>query len=251
VSVEGNLLEYCWAAGQAGYSIVLTPRNDGRAPWTRVQDVTFTHNIIRHVTAVVNIAGYDDVDPTERTERITFRNNLFEDVNTTVYGTDGSDAKAILVGDGAATLVFDHNTILHMNSSVLYAYGAAMPGLVYTNNISEHRTYGIMGQSSSVGIPTLTAFFPGAVVRCNVLAGGKASLYPVPNGFPTTAQWSASFVDPANGNFALIPGSPVALAGCSGTTPGADLVALNNALGSAGTPGGAAPGPPRGLRIIR
>jgi hypothetical protein len=248
VTVEGNLLENCWSAGQYGYAIVLTPRNSGRAPWTRVQDVTFTHNIVRHVAGVVNILGYDNLNPSQRTERITFRNNLFEDVNELQYG---ANVKVILAGAGAATLVFDRNSIFHTNSSVLYAYGAAMPGLVYTNNISQHHTYGVMGDSSSVGNPTLSAFFPGAVFRCNVLAGGTASLYPAPNGFPTTAQWHASFVDVPNGDFALIPGSPVALAGCSGSTPGADLLALSNALGSAGTPGGQAPGQPRGLRILR
>ena len=81
VTIEGNLFENNWVAGQAGYSIMLTPRNSGSAPWTRVQDVSFTHNIVRHVASVVNIAGFEDSDPTARTEHITFRNNLFEDVN--------------------------------------------------------------------------------------------------------------------------------------------------------------------------
>jgi hypothetical protein len=53
VTVDGNLLENNWAAGQSGYSIMLTPRNSGSAPWTRVQNVTFTNNIVRHVPAVV------------------------------------------------------------------------------------------------------------------------------------------------------------------------------------------------------
>src|SRR4029453_125005 len=146
VTVEGNVFENCWAAGQAGYSTLLTPPNSGSPPWTRGQDVTFTNNIIRHVAAVVNIAGFDDSDPSGRTERITFRNNLFEDVNVSAYGTN---AKARLVGDGAAYLVFDRNTIIHTNSSVLFAYGAAMPGVVYTNNLSQHQKYGIMGDGSS------------------------------------------------------------------------------------------------------
>jgi hypothetical protein len=231
VTVDGNVLENSWSAGQYGYAIVLTPRNSGKAPWTRVQDVTFTNNIVRHVAGVLNLAGFDDSDPTLRTERITFRNNLFADVNHTVYGTS---AKALLVGGGAANLVFDANTIIHTNSSVLYAYGAAMPGLVYTNNISQHHRYGIMGDSATTGIPTITKYFPGATVRCNVLAGGSASLYPTPNGFPSVAQWTASFVNAALGDFRLISGSPVASAGCSGTIPGVNIAKLNAALG--GTP---------------
>ncbi|MGH8638037.1 MAG: hypothetical protein ACREUZ_12960, partial [Burkholderiales bacterium] len=244
MTIEGNIFENSWSAGQYGYAIVLTPRNSGSAPWTRVQDLTFTNNIVRHVAGVVNIAGFDS-DPTLRTERITFRNNLFEDVNHKVYGTS---AKALLVGGGAAELTFDKNTILHTNSSVLYAYGDPMPDLVYTNNISQHHTYGIMGQGSSIGIPTITAFFPDAVVRCNVLAGGKASLYPTPNGFPTVTEWNASFVDPSAGNYALIAGSPVALAGCGGVPPGADMTALNAALNNGATNAPGAPGAPSNVR---
>ena len=231
VTVEGNVLENCWSAGQYGYAIVLTPRNSGKAPWTRVQDVTFTNNIVQHVAGVLNLAGFDDSDPTLRTERITFRNNLFADVNHTVYGTS---AKALLVGGGAAALVFDRNTIIHTNSSVLYAYGAAMSGLVYTNNISQHHRYGIMGDSATTGIPTITKYFPGATVRCNVLAGGSASLYPTPNAFPSVADWDASFVNAAAGDYRLIAGSPVASAGCPGTIPGVDVAQLNAAIG--GTP---------------
>lgn len=227
VTLDGNLLENNWAAGQYGYAIVLTPRNSGSAPWTRVQDITFTNNIVRHVPGVVNIAGYDDSDPTLRTERITFRNNLFDDVNHSAYGTN---AKALLVGGGAATLVFDRNTIIHTNSSVLYAYGAAMPGLVYTNNVSQHHRYGIMGDGATTGNPTIAKFFPGAVVRCNVLAGGNASLYPTPNSFPTLAEWGAAFVDPAAGDYRILTGSAFASAGCGGSTPGADFSQLNAAM---------------------
>lgn len=231
VTVDGNLFENNWAAGQSGYAIMLTPRNSGSAPWTRVQNVTFTNNIVRHVAAVVNIAGFDDSDPSERTERITFRNNLFDDVDVSEYGTN---AKALLVGDGAAYLVFDRNTIIHTNSSVLFAYGAAMPGVVYTNNLSQHHKYGIMGDGASPGKPTIAKYFPGGVVQCNVLAGGNASLYPTPNAFPTVAEWSAGFVDPAEGDYRVVAGSVLSQSGCSSAIPGADLAALTAAMG--GTP---------------
>ena len=227
VTFDGNVIENSWAAGQMGYAIVLTPRNSGAAPWTRVQHVTFTNNVIRAVAGVVNIAGYDNLAATQRTQYITFRNNLFEDVDPAVYG---KGTRAMLVGDGAASMTFDRNTIIHTNSSVLYGYGADMPGLVYTNNISLHNAYGIMGAGSSTGMPTLSSLFPGAVVRCNVFAGGPASLYPTPNAFPTVAQWAASFVNAAQGDYRLVAGSVVSASGCSGVIPGADFARLKAAL---------------------
>ena len=230
VTLEGNIFENCWGAGQSGYALMLTPRNSGSAPWTRVRNVTFRNNIVRHVAGVVNITGYDDSDPTLRTEHIAFRNNLFYDVNNTAYG---SGARAIVVGDGAAYLVFESNTFIHTNSSVLYGYGAAMPGLVFENNIFQHHRYGIMGGGSSTGNPTLALYFPDAVVRCNVMAGGNASLYPTPNAFPTTTQWNSSFVNPSADDYRLVAGSPVALGGCAGEVPGADIAAVQSAVSGA------------------
>src|SRR6185295_7736218 len=83
VTLEGNIIENNWAAGQQGYSILMTPRNQsGTAPWTIVRDVTIQHNIIRHVAAVFNICGYDDLAVTEQTQNIDIRNNLIYDVST-------------------------------------------------------------------------------------------------------------------------------------------------------------------------
>jgi hypothetical protein len=226
VTVDGNILEHSWTAAQVGYAIVLTPRNGGKAPWTRVQDVTFTRNIVRHVAGVANILGYDNNATSGRTERITFRNNLFADVSATTYGTGG--AKAIVAGGGAAYLVFDRNTFIHTNSTALAAYGAAMPGLVFSNNNLQHHRYGINGDGASPGNPTLARYFPEAVVRCNAFAGGPAAAYPTPNAFPTVDQWKASFVNFAAGDYRVSPGSVVATTGCNGLAPGADIVAINS-----------------------
>ena len=64
-----------------------------------------------------------------------------------------------------------------------------------------------MGDGSSPGNPTLAKYFPNAVFTYNVLAGGTASLYPATNSFPTVAQWNASFVDPASGDYRLLASS--------------------------------------------
>jgi PKD repeat protein len=234
VKVEGNILENVWKAGQAGYAIVLTPRNEGSAEWMRVRDVSIVGNIIRGASGVLNVIGFDDSGPSMRTERVTVRNNLLYDIDPDKYG---GLAKVFLIGDGPSGIVIDRNTIVHTNSSVLYVYGSrTVPGLVYTNNISRHNTYGILGEGHRTGLPTLTTYFPDGIVTCNVLAGGAASLYPATNAFPTVTEFNASFEDYAGEDYRLKSGSPVAQAGCGSTIPGVDFAALNAALGGSADP---------------
>ena len=60
VTMDSNIIEYSWAAGQQGYAIVVTPRNqDGGAPWVVTQGIHITNNTVRHVAAGFNILGVD------------------------------------------------------------------------------------------------------------------------------------------------------------------------------------------------
>jgi len=70
VLIDGNVLEYSRADAQNGIAILFTVRNqDGQAPWSVVQDVTFSNNVVRHAAGGVNILGVDDLHPTNSTER--------------------------------------------------------------------------------------------------------------------------------------------------------------------------------------
>ena len=81
VLVEGNVLEYNWPHAQNGFAILFTVRNqDGRAPWSVVEDVTFRDNMVRHVGGGINILGHDDIHPSRRTSRIAIVDNVFADV---------------------------------------------------------------------------------------------------------------------------------------------------------------------------
>ena len=64
-------MENNWLDAQNGFAVLFTIRNqDGTAPWSVVQDVTFTNNIVRHTGAGVNIMGFDDNFPSQQTSRI-------------------------------------------------------------------------------------------------------------------------------------------------------------------------------------
>lgn len=229
VTVDGNIIEHIWPAGQFGFAIVLTPRNQsGGAPWVRVRDVAFTNNVIRHAAGVIQIVGYDDNGPSQQTQRITFRNNLLYDI---APPGSGDSMKGFLIGNGPASIVIDHNTIIHNAPSVVYAYGSqTIPGFVFTNNVTLHNDYGIMAESGQPGRYSIDKYFPSADVTYNVFLGGSPSLYPTPNTFPTLAEWNQAFVNTSVGDYRLPPGSAFYSAGAGGSVPGANIGLLELAM---------------------
>jgi hypothetical protein len=233
VLFDGNVIEHIWASGQFGYAIVLTPRNQsGTAPWTQVRDVTFTNNIIRHAAGVIQIVGYDDSASSQQTQRVTLRNNLMYDIDPATWG---DYTKAILIGDGPSGVVIDHNTIMHEASSLVYAYGSRqIPGFSFTNNVAPHDDYGIMAAGGRPGTYSLDLYFPSSIVQYNVIQGGSASAYPSPNTFPSLAEWLASFANAGADDYRLLSSSTFYGVGSGGSVPGADLGALEAALGGGG-----------------
>lgn len=222
VVVDGNLMEYSWAAAQTGFAVVLTPRNqEGTAPWSVVQHVQVTNNTIRHVASAFNILGLDATTYTV-TNDITVRNNLFTDISSANWGGRGYLALTV----GGKNLTFDHNTVFTDGSSVIYADGPPVSGLVFTNNIVPDNGYAVMGSGSSEGNGTLATYYPGAVFRRNVLIGANAGSYPGDNYFPSAVA-DVGFVDPAGGNYRLSSSSPYRGAATDGT----DIGCLVDSLG--------------------
>lgn len=229
VLVEGNVFENCWVADQPGYPIVLTPRNQsGNAPWSVVQRVTIQYNLIRHSAGGVNILGSDDLHPSQLTNNLIIRDNIWDDVGTAW----GSGSKTFQMGAGGDKFTFDHNTIDSTDNSLVAPYGGSatnptvITGFVYTNNMAEHRSYGFMGAALAPGFPTINAYFPGAVIRRNVLAGGSSSKYPTDNFFPTVAAWKAEFVNYDLPDYHLLSTSVDVGIGTDGRNLGADVDAV-------------------------
>jgi hypothetical protein len=185
VLVEGNLFEHNWVAAQNGFAILMTVRNqDGKAPWSVVEDVTFTRNVVRHAASGISILGRDDNFPSKPTRRIRIEHNLFEDIGGAKWG--GGGVLLQLVG-GASDVVFDHNTAFHTDN-VIMAEGPPHARFVFSNNIVQQNQYGIVGTGTGSGLPTLSKYFPGATVKGNVIVGGEAAAYPPHNFFPATLQ---------------------------------------------------------------
>jgi hypothetical protein len=261
VVVEGNVFENLWVADQSGFAIQLTPRNQsGHAPCAVVQRISIRDNVIRHAAGGVNILGVDNLAPSQRTNHITIAHNIFDDM---IGATWGSGSHPFQVGDAPDAIVLDHNTIITTDSAILVLYGgtASAPSpatnSAYTNNMSQHNSYGIFGADMSPGLLSINAYLPGGLVTRNVLAGGSASKYPAGNYFPSTAAWQAEFADYAGGDYHLEPTSAFKNAGTDGADLGANIDEVNAAVASAisgdssaAVPFRGTPATPTRLRIV-
>jgi hypothetical protein len=228
VVVESNLFENNWVDGQSGFAILFTVRNqEGTAPWSVVEDVAFSNNIVRHSAAGINILGRDDNYPSQQVKRILIRNNLFEDVGGKQWGNNG---RFLQIADTVGVTV-DHNTVLH-TGNVITAYGAPSQQFVFTNNVVGHNEYGVIGDGASIGRATLDQYFPGHVFRKNVIAGGQNSRYPPENFFPAALE-EARFVDRNRGTYIAGAAGSYKNAGTDGKTVGCDIDALKAAIDSA------------------
>jgi hypothetical protein len=221
VIIDSNILENNWVAEQSGYAVVFTPRNqDGTAPWTVVQQVSFTNNIVRHVASGVNILGTDTDQTSQLTNDILIRNNLFYDVSSN-YGGDGR----FLLISGGTSVTIDHNTVIQDGVTAVYAYGPPVTGLTFTNNILPDYGLAIIGDSADPGNDTIWTYFPGATMLGNIIAGSDPSVYPDGNMYPATLD-AVGFVDLYGGNYALSASSPYLSSATDGTAVGCDPTQL-------------------------
>jgi hypothetical protein len=249
VTIEGNTIENNWAAGQQGYSIVLTPRNQNNtAPWSVVKNITIQNNVIRHVAAAFNILGYDNLAPSQQTQNIKILNNLAYDVST-AYALPNHPANALfaVIGAGPKDITISHNTIDSNGHQTISFYagtsptGTAILGFVLENNLLRDNLYGIMGDSSSAGTASLAMYAPGAIVLGNSIGGGNPKTFPSGNDYPTLAQWLADFVSIPNADYRLVAGSASKNGATDGTDIGVNFTTLNAALAGSG---GSTPPPP-------
>ena len=227
VLVENNIFENNWAHGQPGYAILFTPRNqEGTCTWCVVENVTFQYNIVRNVASGLNILGWDDLAPSQQTKNIRVRHNLFYGLRTAL----GGSGWFLLMGDGPADIVIDHNTIDSNANAVLYVAGGdisaprVVSGFQFTNNATRHGDYGINGMHFSFGNGIIEGYFPDGVVSGNWLQGGTSSRYPAGNYFAGTFE--GAFVGSAQGNFTPSADSILIGRATDGGNIGADIAAL-------------------------
>ena len=229
VLIESNVFENNWVAAQTGYALLFKPVNqDGKAPWSDVSDITFQFNIVRHVSSAINILGTDYEHPSAHMRGLQIRHNVFYDVDSSRWGGDG---RFLLIGGGPADIIVDHNTVIQ-SGSVVQFYGTQngrpwmIDNLHFTNNLTRHNQFGVIGESAGIGKSAIVAYVKGDEFRRNVLAGGDPSRYPPDNLFPSVAELMAQFVDSAHDDYRLRTTSSLRDAGTDGSMVGANMEEL-------------------------
>ena len=246
VLIDGNLFELSWADAQNGTAIVFTVRNQSNGcPWCIVQDVTFTHNIVQHVSEGWVTTPSDTNNPSQTENRILFQNNLFTDVNHVTFGgngwgglaTSGSGASGGgVIGAPNNNTTFNHNSIFE-DFRCLYI-GDTTPKIVeftWTNNICLYSNDGFAGGGKTRGSVTLNAWISPLVWNADLLINGSGVTDG--NAWPTGTLWntvagtgftSYSGTYSTSDNYQLAGGSPYLNAGTDGKDIGVwDWTCLN------------------------
>jgi hypothetical protein len=240
ITIRRNVFEHNWTDGQTGFAILMKVVNqNGTAPWSVTEDVLFEQNLIRNTENGFNLSGYDYAHPSGRATRITIRNNLVL-----------TSGVAFQLGGEIGALAIDHNTIdqgatlVSLYTGTVWPTGAAaarsgayaVERLTYTNNLARHNTYGVKGQGTAVGTPSLIAYTLSNVWTNNVIAGGAGHPYPPITWVPSVVEYQSQLAP----DYMLLPQSPYRLAATDGRDVGIDRTVPS-----------ALPQTPTGLRITK
>ena len=226
VLIEGNLFENNWTHAQNGTAILFTVRNqDGKAPWSAVQDVTMINNVVRNAQTGFVVMGEDSPHRSQPSRRFLIRNNLFERM----------ERSAFMITAAADDVEIDHNTFLPTNYLAFVMSGLAgrdaagqvigkpCRGFKLTNNILG---FGLYGAAVDGGKNSFAEAFPDMTWDQNLFVGygeGRAEWAMKKNAYPAgslfeprqtgtggagDADWAAvGFVDSAQGDYRLVPSS--------------------------------------------
>ncbi len=233
--IEGNILENMWAEGQGTAAIVLTPRSDGAAPWSVVQDVMIRNNIVRNAWSGIVGQSTDNGHPTRPMRRVAVVNNLWLSI-------DRLFVTMAVPGAAIEDFVIDHNTAIPTRYFAYDVDASGAPAMVrfqYTNNVTGFGVFGVKFPRTRAAVARWT---PRAVIGGNALVdlGRTAAAAAEEAPWPFDAREYAVFPDAAAAGLradgTISDRSPLRGRGLHGEDPGVDFATLRKAIaaGSAG-----------------
>lgn len=215
VVFKGNLI----TDNLKGSAFRITVRNqDGKAPFSTIENVVIRDNIIDTTGDGINILGRDDTHASQTLRGLTIENNLFVNVGTNVLEGGGY---FVLISEGENILV-RNNTVLN-NGNITTFHGAMPRGFEFYDNIVGHGDYGIHGRLDMRSDAAKAMFANNIFIDLNRIDLSARS-FPPGNEFVSSMN-EVGFADAANGDYRLAATSRFAGKGRDGKNPGADLVA--------------------------
>ncbi len=246
--VEGNVFENNLAGAQNGFSILLTPRNQGgSSSWSAVQDITIRFNRLKgSVAQGINILGRDnEAGTSQETDRIHIHDNEIRVTGGGMFFQQVSEGQNISV---------IHNTFVGDGTpGFLQSPSPKIDQFDFRSNITLDNGNGFLGDGTSAGISTLNTHTTNYRFDYNAIVQYAGGTYPVNNFYPGNIA-AVGFTNYAGGNYQLTAGSAYHNAGHDGLDLGADYTLLNAAIantitGAGGSSDTTAPAAPTGLGV--
>ena len=200
VLFEGNVLENSWGGfSQAGFSIVLTPRNpDKKCPLCQVADITIRYCKVAHVGGAFNLGNVlTDGVPAKAGERYSIHDVVIDDIDKEKYSGFGSFLLLLSNTFPLKGVRIDHVTAPSSRVAVnMGIKNGKMGDFTLTNNLIGASGVDFNGSgganncaSSRLGLDaTLHNCMESANVTHNAIIGGIASW---PPGNFTPKDWDA------------------------------------------------------------
>ena len=254
VIVEGNIFENSWPDAQAGFGIVLTPRNqEGTAPWTTISDLRMENNYVTNTNNGFGLLVSDNLHPSESVRRISIANNIWDKAARNIFEMTRYPYPTAPVFAPGTQLSIVHNTWLHRsqgNSFLLLGDNNSLLAnhIDYKDNVMTEGASGVIGSMSDYW--TNYDFSRNLIIHNS----GGTSSYP---GNSTAAGINlVEFADYAGGDYQLSPTSPFRNSASDGQDPGADVQGVRAAIACvlrgncSGSVDVTAPNSPMRLRLV-
>ena len=237
VTIRNNIFENCWAEGQDGKGVHFSLRNqDGTAPWSVVEDITFEYNIIKNVGNAISFLLEDDAQTSGVMSNVTIQHNL-----CLIEGEDiGSTGYCLLPTAGgsqvADNFTIDHNTFIHTNAGAgsgnrmidFQSMADGMSDFTFTNNIvaGDGGDIGRIARDGSSGEAALQAAVTTYSFLNNVIQRSSSGM-PASN-FYAASTAAIGFENYAGGDYSLDAASDYKNDATDGTDPGVNWSQLQS-----------------------
>jgi hypothetical protein len=252
VLLEGNILENCWGGfTQAGFAILLTPKNPGGCTSCQVTDVTIRYNSVGHVGSGLQIVnalsdgGAAAIDG----QRYSIHDVVIDDIDGAKYNGPGEFAEIAVVAGAALLQNVAINHVTAFPSRMLFMIGdmvatsGPMKNFVFSNSIVNAGVSPVWSTGGgpancafhNIPVTTFNACFSGSTFTANAIIGAppaySGSAWPAKQLFPSSAA-AVRFSNYNGGNggdYHLQPSSPYKGKSTDGKDLGADIDAIHSA----------------------